>query len=510
MSGGGAPRELKQDIPPPSSLPRWARAADYLTVLIAFAALIVAASGGVRMRIYDWRFTMTSPYRLIFWAAAIALVRHFLVRQEPIYRHLPADVVGWVKSTPFRAAATTLAGSRLAIFFVGYLAVFVIGYAPNADMKALRGFDNELMNLPLRWDANWYLGIAEKGYHYAPGTGAAEQQNIVFFPAFPVTLRVLALLFGGGHGAFVLAATIVSFAAFFAGLVYLYLLARDELDEERSRDALWLLAAFPFAFFYGAIYTESFFFLGSAGAFYHARRREWVRTGLWGLMVGLTRPNGFLLSVPLAVLVFSPWLPAHVVREPRAEGAGGAGNPGNPGNAEDLDRRPLALSSAAAGLAAVGMPVAGVVLYSAFIWSLTGNPFAWLAGHEAWGRHYTGLFTLVTDRYDYIAAAGLYGYVRDVPLDVLNAIGVVFVLSAAWPVARRHGLAFAVFILINILPPLAEGGMLSAGRFSSVLFPAFIWLAAAAPSRHRPGWIASFAALQALNASLFYTWRQLF
>lgn len=494
----GAPQPLRSDIPPELSLPRWARAADYLAVLIAIAALIVAASGGVRVRIYGWRFTMTSPYRMIFWAAAIALVRHFFVRQQPVYRQLPADVARWVRSTPFRAAATTFVGTRAAIFFVGYLAVFVIGYAPKADMTVLRGFDNELMNLPLRWDSNWYLGIAEKGYSYAPMVGSTQQQNIVFFPAFPVTLRVFGLLFGGGHGAHVLAGTLVALAAFLGGLVYLYLLARDELDEEQARAALWLLAAFPFAFFYGAIYTESFFLLGSAGAFYHARRREWVRTAFWGLMVGLTRPNGFLLSVPLAVLIVSPWLPARVVREARDA------------DAEGPDRRPLAVRSAVQGLAAVAMPVVGMLIYSAFIWSLTGKPFAWLAGHEAWGRRYTGLFTLVTDRYDYIAAAGLYGYVRDVPLDLLNAIGVIFVLSAAWPVARRHGLAFSIFILINILPPLAEGGMLSAGRFSSVLFPAFIWLAGAVPSRYRAGWIASFAALQALNASLFYTWRQLF
>ena len=63
---------------------------------------------------------------------------------------------------------------------------------------------------------------------------------------------------------------------------------------------------------------------------------------------------------------------------------------------------------------------------------------------------------------------------------------------------------------VNILPALANGGLLSAGRFSSVLFPAFIWLAAVVPSAHRPAWIASFAALQAYNAALFYTWRPLF
>jgi hypothetical protein len=152
----------------------------------------------------------------------------------------------------------------------------------------------------------------------------------------------------------------------------------------------------------------------------------------------------------------------------------------------------------------------GLLIYAGFVRQLTGDWLAWISGHAAWGRHYTGLVPLVTARYGQIATVGLYEYTRRAPLDVLNAVGVVFVLVAAWPVARRLGLAYAVFILINILPPLAAGGLLSAGRLSSVLFPAFIWLAAVTPARYRGGWIMAFAANQALNAAIFYTWRELF
>jgi hypothetical protein len=216
------------------------------------------------------------------------------------------------------------------------------------------------------------------------------------------------------------------------------------------------------------------------------------------LLVGLTRPNGFLLSVPLAVLAISPWLPAWLVRagdDARERGA----------NADETR-----WTTSAPAMAAAAMPVLGMLMYSVFVWWLTGNPLAWMAGHLAWGRHYTGLTAIIVDRYNWLAGAGLYNYISQVPLDFLNASGVVFVLAAAWPVARRLGLAYGIFILINMLPPLAEGGMLSAGRFSSVMFPAFLWLAGAVPERHRAGWVASFAAIQALNAALFYTWRPMF
>jgi hypothetical protein len=469
------------------TLPRWARAADYVSLIFVLIALTIAASGGFRVRVGDWRFALTSPYRVLVWAIAIAVLRHALVRDRPVYQHLGSQIRAWARAAPFRAAAATFIGTRPAIFFVGYLAIFLLGWGKGAP--PYRDFDNELFNLPLRWDAGWYLQIAIHGYTYEQRGGPNVQQNIVFFPAYPVAVRVVSLLLGGSKEAFFLGATIVSLGAFLAALAYVFALAREDLDDEdEARTALWLLAAYPFACFFGAIYTESLFLLGAAGAFFHFRRAEWGRAGAWGLLVGLTRPNGFFLCVPLAILALAPRLPAWIAGRARRR---------------DHERMLTAFAAAA-------MPVVGMLLYSIFVWTKAGSPFAWIAGHAAWGRHYSGLTALVSDRYNYIASAGLYGYVSQLPIDLLNALGVIFVLAAAWPVARRLGLAYAVFILINILPPIAQGGLMSAGRFSSVLFPAFIWMAAAVPPPHRGGWIASFAALEALNAAMFYTWRQLF
>jgi hypothetical protein len=161
-------------------------------------------------------------------------------------------------------------------------------------------------------------------------------------------------------------------------------------------------------------------------------------------------------------------------------------------------------------VAAVMAPVAGLAIYALFVAWLTGDPFAFLTGQLAWGRQYRGLGALVSQQYSIIAKAGLSGYVGTPGYDVLNALGALFAVATMYPVARRLGLAYALFMALNILPALANGGLLSAGRFSSVLFPAFIWLAAVVPSTHRPAWIACFAALQAYNAALFYTWRPLF
>ena len=136
---------------------------------------------------------------------------------------------------------------------------------------------------------------------------------------------------------------------------------------------------------------------------------------------------------------------------------------------------------------AAARPGVGMLIYSAYVWQLTGDPLGWLRAHGAWGREYSGLLTLVGDRVNIIANAGVEGYVASLPHDLINALGVLFVLAAVWPVARKLGLAYAVFILIFILPPMAAGGLISAGRFSSVLFPAFLWLAGSGAAQTSPG-----------------------
>ncbi len=447
---------------------------DFLVVVLTLVAGLVAISGGGRVRLWNGHLGVTSVPRLLIWAVAIAAARHTIVRVEPIHRHLVALASAWTRSIAVRTAVLAVAVTRPLMFGAGYLAVMMFGYAPGAE--PFHDFSSELLNLPLRWDAGWYLGIATRGYEYIASAGPDAQQNIVFFPAFPMIVRFVARLAGNSQLAYVLGATMMSVGLFAIALIYVYLLARDDLDAEQSAAAVWLLAAFPFSIFYGAIYTESLYLLGTVGAFYHFKRGDFRIAAGWALLVGLTRPNGFLLSLPLAIVVL-------------------------------LDRRERL--GARAWLAA-SMPAVGVLVYSLVVWRIADHPLAWAMGHAAWGRHYGGLTRLVADRYGYIANAGLLEYVSREPYDLLNAMAVVFVLASVWPVTRRFGLAYAAFLLVNILPPLASGGLMSAGRFSSVLFPAFLWLGALVPVRHRAGWIAAFAGMQTFNAALFYTWRPLY
>jgi hypothetical protein len=456
---------------------------------LTVTAVIVSVSGGFRVHLGGRWIGVTTPYPLLLWAVLIACGRHLAAPQQPLLREGPRTLGRWLGDSAVVDATTALVGTRPVIFIVGYLAVFMFGYSESRPL--LSHFDNELMNLPVRWDAGWYLDIATNGYRLTPG---AVQQNVVFFPAYPVIVRGVGRLLGGKLFGYVLAGTAVSLAAFWAALIYLQAFAREALGRETARSAVWLLAAYPFALFFGAIYTESLFLLGVVGTFYHFRKQQFARAAAWGLLVGLTRVNGALLSIPLLVLTISPWLPPRLVRraDPHGTGWPSISAPG---------------TSLAKPLAVAAIPPLGLTMFALFIWRLTGNPTAWATGHSAWGRTYEGLGTLVVNEVSTLASAGLHGTIG---FDMVNASGAIFALASVWPVARRLGLAYALFILLNVLPALTLGGFLSAGRFSSVLFPAFVWLAEAIPPAHRAAWIASFAAFQAYNAALFYTWRPLF
>ncbi len=77
--------------------------------------------------------------------------------------------------------------SRVGVLGVGYLAVVTIGFAPSATGLELSA--DPLLNLPARFDAGWYGGIALDGYCFEGRFD--KQQNVAFFPALPLLMRAV-------------------------------------------------------------------------------------------------------------------------------------------------------------------------------------------------------------------------------------------------------------------------------------------------------------------------------
>lgn len=467
-------------------LPAWARAVDAVSVVLLLLGLSVLVFGGFRVWLLGARLSVTDWMRPAFLALVLIAFRHVRVRQASLPARLAGGVRRWWRAPDTRAILPIYLATRLGVLAVGFLAVALIGFPPDYEHQ-LEIYRNAFLDLPARWDTGWYLTIANEGYRWSPENPQA-QQNIPFFPAYPLLIRYLSIVLGRQP---IWTGVVISFAAFFWAAVYLLRLAREHLgDEDRAATAVLLLAAYPFALFFSAAYTESLFLLALVAAIYHFRRDEIWRAAGWGLLAGLTRPNGAFLSVVLGLMMLPPFWAAW-----RGAAAGGP----RVSWGRHLDR-----------LAAASAPGLGMLIYSTYIFFLTGHPFRWTTQNAAWGRVYRGLDTVVTDRVDYLAQHGWYAYVSAQTLDFFYLTAVLFMLAVVWPVYRRFGLPYAVLILINILPPMAAGGLLSMGRVTSVLFPAFLWMAAVVPPGHRGAWVAIFACLQGFAAVMFFTWRPLF
>jgi hypothetical protein len=371
-------------------------------------------------------------------------------------------------------------GTRIAVLAAGLIAALTIGYemAPSR----FRLSHNELWNLPGRFDAGWYLGIARRGYRWDDRL-VGRQQNVAFFPAFPLAMRVAGdvvtlparalddpTLFGNGDTRVLWGGVLLSIGCFAWAAVLLHTLTELRLPNSGGR-VVALLATYPFALYFSAPYSEGMFLLSVVAAFLAMERKHPLQSACWSFLAGLTRSSGWALSVGLALLVLRD---------------------------AELRQKRLAWTAALA-------PLLGTMAFSLYLWRLTGHPLAWIEVQRAWG-HQLVLTGFVTHRFEAIAQNGLSGYVAANPVDPFTVLAVLFTVAGAWVATRRLGAAYGAYTLASLAPALAiDAGSL--GRFTSVLFPAFMAVGSALSTRQVYGVATVFLMLQLWLAARFFTWQ---
>jgi hypothetical protein len=291
--------------PETDALTMGARIADVTTaILVAVAAwCAVVATRGVF--VLNVLILPPPPLLLVYAAVCVQVARHLLWPRPSLLWRVKRAHAAVVARPNVAAALRAFVATRPAVFLVAYFAVVIIGLTKPGFVLSR----DPLANLPARFDAGWYGDIALDGYTW--DHTFQRQRNIAFFPAMPMLMRPVGVAFGMADRTVprerrmlraLWAGVVISLGAFLWALSYVTRLGSDLIGPDRAAGAALLLAAYPFALFYNAPYTESLFLLGAAGACYHFVRGDWVAASLWGLLVGLTRPNGCFVSIPLAIL----------------------------------------------------------------------------------------------------------------------------------------------------------------------------------------------------------------
>ncbi len=141
------------------------------------------------------------------------------------------------------------------------------------------------------WDAQHYLYLSE--FWYKP-----NHPSNTFYPLFPVLIRLLTPPFQNS----LIVALFISNLLSIAGIIYFYLFAKDYF-KNNSRLAFLsvvLLLAFPTAFYFSLIYSESLFFILTIIFFYYLYKKKFKLASIFALLLPLSRPTGILLLIPFA------------------------------------------------------------------------------------------------------------------------------------------------------------------------------------------------------------------
>jgi hypothetical protein len=351
-----------------------------------------------------------------------------------------------------------------------------------------------------RYDSGWYWQIARYGYTggtsaYVPG----GRSGIAFFPAYPFLMSYVGRAIGRRPADLYFGGIVVSWVAFACAMVAIHRLARLDLTARRAERAVLLSAIFPFAFFFGAVYSEALFLAAVVSSVLCFRTRHWILGGLCGALATATRVNGILMWPALMWIVWQQFRP----HQPDVRPA--------PGGSRDI----VGLRSgdwrwAVAGLALVP---AGIGLYSLYIYRLTGNPVEWAATIQRWGYYPGGSpisaflslgRRLLTEPYAFVAGERL------APYDTLNGLAALLAVASIPFIWQRLGAAYGLFMAANLWLPLSSGQVEGLGRYVAVMFPLFIWLATIRSRRLYTGIAVVFAMLYTLCLALFTNIHPLF
>ncbi|WMD07819.1 glycosyltransferase family 39 protein [Streptomyces sp. FXY-T5] len=352
------------------------------------------------------------------------------------------------RAAPTRAGALRRAAPALA----GYVAVRALGLLTLFLWSAARDKSAYTL-LTARWDALWYVRVAELGYGYEVRLANGDvHSNLAFFPLLPWLERLVAAVspLSYADGGF-----LVSVVSSLAAAWGIFAVADHVYGRRAGVCAVLLWAVLPVGIVQSMAYTESLFTALAAWSLYAVLTGRWVTAGTLALFAGLTRPVG--LAVVAAVWVAAI---ASFARNGRAAGADapdtqpGSGAPAGP---RAVTRRVLGMILAPLG--AVG--------YVLWVGHHTGKgPLGYLDVQAGWRNGFDGGWAFarfVADKFTSFPAA-------------LAGVGlIVGVASVVWlyvtGVRQRQPLPLLVYT--GVVTALALCASSYFGSKPRLLLPAF-------------------------------------
>lgn len=418
---------------------------------------------------------------------------------DPVELEVPVVRSADPHRTALADAWRALWTSRLLIWAAGLYGILAAGFRPGLvtphDLAPFSTLGNVLVGPAARWDAGWYVSIANHPYDFA--------QQTAFFPLYPLSMRGLAFVIGSP----LVSGILISLVAFLAALYVMHRLAAEELGPDHAPTATYVLAFFPTALFFSAVYAESLLLALTIGAVWAARRGRWAWAGVLAAFASATHNTGVLIGLPLLLMY---------LYGPRGDAVPLLATRGRLWPRYALRWNVLWLALVPAGMLAFFTYTA--IAHGDFLLPVHAN-------EQYWYRHFGILsaipkgFSAFWHSLDTIGSASpkllfvtTNGPLRYATGNLVDMGFLVFAVLATIGVLRRLPFAYGAYCLVALVmmlsAPHLKEPLASLPRYIAVLFPMQLWLALWISERRWrvAGWLGGSGLVLGAFAAQFSTW----
>lgn len=325
---------------------------------------------------------------------------------------------------------------RLAVYAISLVLVYRIDGQLSPDV---------FLDRWTRWDANNYIRITEGWY-----TGYTENGDyltLVFFPLYSIIAKLFTFIIPNVQMSLMMTSSI----AFAVGCGYLYELVCLDYEESIAVSSVIGISVFPFAFFFGAIMTESIFFMTTAMTFYYIRKHNWLLAGICGAFSALSRMIGVFVIVPAFVEWFDYYKPFNVSK--------------------------YKLKKIVIDILPVFLVLLGMGIYLLINYSVAGNPFMFMEYQDKYWNHTNCYFgKTVADIFQYALNPKTNNALRIsiwLPEMLIFTITAIALIYGAYSSRGMYTVYLAGYMVINC----SVTWLISGARYMSAAIPLFIILA---------------------------------
>lgn len=404
-----------------------------------------------------WALTGEHPTVMgLFASAAITVLFALLgIRFMPLWvdawTGVPAYAVEPLGKRSMRAARIHPVIKILGMVALTRIFLFVLAYVFVTARDGYAGGIFERLDIwnPGSFDAQHYLSIAENGYQ----TEGDARLLLVFFPLYPVLIRLLA----GITGNYLVAGLIISNLCFvLAGLV-LYELILPDYGQETAIRTVKFLCLTPATVLFSAPMSDSLFLLLTLLTVYLARKKRYVFGSAIGFFAALTRLPGVLLVIPLLFECIADW--ASVLRSGVSE-----------------DKKQI-LKRIAQLLSAFIVPL-GFGVYLFINRNLSGDWFKFLEYQQSNWHQGMGWFFATAEYQTRYAIDAVSADMTDfLGLWLPNLLAIFGPLALVAGAAKKIRPSYIAYFIAYFVVTVGATWLLSAPRYMAAAFPALLGLA---------------------------------